>query len=33
MKVGDINAIVDEMPKDYIELLGLNEEQPEEMAA
>ena len=33
MKVGDINVIVDEMPKDYIEPLGLNEEQPEEMAA
>lgn len=33
MKVGDINMIVDDMPKDYIEPLGLNEEQPEEMAA
>ena len=24
MKVGDINLIVDDMPKDYIEALGLD---------
>lgn len=27
MKVGDINLIVDDMPKDYIEMLGLNVEE------